>query len=100
MLLATALDPRFKLDFFEDEEVKNRARQLLLEEAEAFSVKIYGLPVAITQNSVEVEETETMTSRAMSMLETFRAAIRENSEVSSQEIPASDLYKKAEVVCL
>jgi hypothetical protein len=44
LVLATVLDPRYKLDFFKDTPVSETARLWLLQEAEEMAISIHGRP--------------------------------------------------------
>ena len=68
--MSTALDPRYKLDFFKETSVKEKVKKMLAEEAESMAMKLYGIP---EQETMQVDADEP-SSLFYSMLESFRAS--------------------------
>lgn len=77
MLLATALDPRYKFNFFEDASLKESVRSMLITEVEEKMIELYG-----RQENPEIDELQSrndaMLSSRSKLLESFRAKVLEN----------------------
>ena len=94
LLLATALDPRYKLEFFEDEILKSNVRSMLLEEVTDLAVRKYGIE--------NVEPTplvpETAKTPAKSLLQNFRLKLQ--NDATTVYVKPNSFLEEAEVVCL
>lgn len=104
MVLATVFDARYKLDFFEEPDLRNYAKKLLMSEAENIAKEKYGTTIesesTLPPSNIVVHDVATP---ALSLLEKFRKKITdqvESSDLNEQRTSQVDPIKKAEIVSL